>query len=253
MPPAEDATGLASRREFGAALLHLVFPVPCHTCGLPLDRNRRGPLCGRCWQLMERSPLEGCFRCGRPLVGAGADRPLCGRCRTRPDAFLLARAPFVYRDGGTVRTAVLLAKHAGQMGLLRALAEALAAEAPRHLSLGEWDAVIPVPLHWRRRWHRGFNQAEILADAVGRRHGLPVVRRTLIRGRPTPPQQGDPEARQRNVRDAFRVRRPDRIAGRRLLLVDDVFTTGATANACAGVLGAAGAIAVGVLTLARVA
>jgi ComF family protein len=159
----------------------------------------------------------------------------------------------VYREGGVVRAAVLLAKHGGQVGLLRFLGEVLATEAPAYLSLAEWDALIPVPLHWRRRWRRGLNQAEILARAVGRRHGLPVVRRCLVRARATPPQQGDPEARRRNVREAFRVRHPSRIAGQRLLLVDDVFTTGATVNACAAALHEAGAAAVGVLTLARVA
>ena len=113
--------------------------------------------------------------------------------------------------------------------------------------------LVPVPLHWRRRWRRGFNQAEMLARGVGRRHGLPVRPRRLVRVRATPPQQGDADARRRNVRDAFAVRRTGNgSVGRRLLLVDDVFTTGATANACAAALLTAGAGAVGVLTLARV-
>jgi ComF family protein len=128
----------------------------------------------------------------------------------------------------------------------------LAQEAPAALMVRGWDAVVPVPLHWRRRWRRGFNQAEVLARTVGWRHGLPVERRCLIRVRATPPQQGDAAARRRNVRGAFAVRRAERIADRRLLLVDDVFTTGATANACAAALLNAGAAAVGVLTLARV-
>jgi ComF family protein len=136
--------------------------------------------------------------------------------------------------------------------LLRHLAALLAAEAPGELMRRSWDAAVPVPLHWRRRLRRGFNQAEALARAVGRRHGLPVERHCLVRVHATPPQQGDAAARQRNVRDAFAVRRAGPIAGKRVLLVDDVFTTGATANACAATLLGAGAAAVGVLTLARV-
>jgi ComF family protein len=158
----------------------------------------------------------------------------------------------LYRDGGIARAAILLCKHGRRLGLLQHLAALLAAEAPEELMRRTWDAAVPVPLHWRRRWRRGFNQAEALARAVGRRHGFPVERRCLVRVRATPPQSGDAAARQRNVRNAFTVRRPGRIAGKRLLLVDYFFTTGATANTCAAALLAAGAAAVGVLTLARV-
>jgi ComF family protein len=150
------------------------------------------------------------------------------------------------------RAAILLFKHGGRLSLLRHLARLLAEESPAHLPLLDWDGLVPVPLHWARRWQRGFNQAEVLARAVGRRHRLPVLRGALRRVRPTPPQQGDLEARRRNVRDAFAVPVPSRVAGRRLILVDDVFTTGATANACAGALLRAGAADVAVLTLARV-
>ena len=127
----------------------------------------------------------------------------------------------------------------------------IAAEvAPQYLAPGEWDGLVPVPLYWARRWRRGFNQAEVLARAVGRRHGLPVLPRALRRVRATPLQHGDFAARRKNVRDAFAARQE--VAGRRLLLVDDVFTTGATADACAATLLRAGAADVGVLTLARV-
>jgi ComF family protein len=135
---------------------------------------------------------------------------------------------------------------------MRHLAGLLADEAPQHLALTDWDALIPVPLYWSRRWRRGFNQAEVLAGAVGREHGLPVLSRALRRVRPTPPQQGDAETRRRNVRDAFEISVPSTVAGKCLLLVDDVFTTGATANACAKEIRRAGAAEVGVLTLARV-
>jgi ComF family protein len=201
-------------------------------------------------------PTSGCSRCGWPFpdceAAAGTERPLCQRCRESEDHFRLARAVLRYRTDGTARAAILQAKHGRRLSLLRHLAWLLAAEAPRHLSLAGWDGLVPVPLHWRRRWERGFNQAEVLARAVGRRHGLPVLRRALVRLRPTPMQQGDAEARRRNVREAFAVRTPRAVRERRLLLVDDVFTTGATVNACARVLLDAGATEVGVLALARV-
>lgn len=243
-------------RELLAAGLHLIFPVPCHACGRPLDGGRRSGLCGGCWSRLERMPPAGCARCGWPFPApggsAGAPDALCLRCRQGPDDFDVARAVLRYREGGIARAAILLGKHGRRMPLLRHLARLLAEEGPRYLDLQGWDLVVPVPLHWRRRWQRGLNQAEVLARAVGARHGLPVAPRLLVRVRATPPQQGDGAARARNVRGAFRVRTPARVAGRRLLLVDDVFTTGATANACARSLREAGAAAVGVLTLARV-
>lgn len=243
-------------RDLLAAFLHLVFPTPCHVCGLPLALDHVSALCGRCWGALERMPAEGCLRCGWPFPGpagtGGAERPLCQRCRETRDHFRTARAALRYRDEGIARAAILLAKHGGRLPLLRHLAQLLAEDAPRRLSLAEWDGLVPVPLHWTRRWQRGFNQAEVLARAVGRRHGIPVLGHALVRVRATPPQQGDVAARRRNVGDAFVVASPARVAGRRLLLVDDVFTTGATADACARILLRAGAVDVGVLTLARV-
>jgi ComF family protein len=240
-----------------AAGLHLVFPVACAVCREPLGPGRVSALCRGCWERLERLAPVGCVRCGWPFPDAaaaeGVPAPLCQRCRESRDQFDAARAALCYREAGVARAAILLCKHGGQLGLLRRLGLLLADEAPRRLDLARVEAVIPVPLHWQRRWRRGFNQAEILGRAVARRHGIPLLRRALVRRRPTPPQQGDATARRANVRDAFSVRTPRRVCGRRLLLVDDVFTTGATANACAAALRRAGAAGVDVLTLARVA
>ena len=256
MSPAEFSGSRPVPRDVAAGLLHLIFPTPCHVCQRPLDLGRRSALCGACWAALERMPPAGCCRCGWPFPAAagghGTAQPLCQRCRETRDAFSVARAALRYRDGGVARAAILLGKHGGHLGVLRHLARLLAEEAPALLPLGDWDALVPVPLHWSRRWRRGFNQAEVLARAVGRRHGLSVQRRLLRRVRATPPQHGDAGSRRRNLRDAFAVPCIERCAGSRLLLIDDVFTTGATANACAAALRSAGAAAVGVLTLARV-
>lgn len=254
MPAADGRRAGVGPRDVLAACLHLLFPTPCHICRRPLDPERVSALCGRCWSSLERMPAEGCARCGWPFPGpaaaGGVEVPLCQRCRERRDHFRVARAVLRYREDGFARAAILLAKHGRRLSLLRHLAGLVAEAAPAYLSLRDWDGLVPVPLHWLRRWRRGFNQAEVLARAVGRRHGLPVLPRALRRVRATPLQHGDFEARRRNVREAFAA--GGELTGRRLLLVDDVFTTGATADACAAALLEAGAAAVGVLTLARV-
>ena len=114
------------------------------------------------------------------------------------------------------------------------------------------DAVVPVPLHKERERERGFNQAELLAGVVANRFHRPVLRKALARTRRTSPQAGKPRERTRNVRGAFAVGNPETVKDRTLLLVDDVFTTGATVNECAKVLMKAGAQGVFVYTLARV-
>ena len=254
MSAADPALGRLQLREIVAACLHIIFPTPCHTCRRPLDLQHVSDLCGRCWSALERMPAKGCARCGWPFpdpaATAGAEAALCQRCRETRYHFRVARAVLRYRDGGIARAAILLAKHGGRLTLMRRLAQVLAEATPQYLSPQDWDGLVPVPLHWLRRWRRGFNQAEVLARAVGTRHRLPVLHGALRRVRPTPQQHGDLEARRRNVRDAFAVRAA--LTGQRLLVVDDVFTTGATADACAAALLRAGAMEVGVLTLARV-
>jgi len=133
----------------------------------------------------------------------------------------------------------------------RALAECLGERLP--LAGGQYDLVVPVPLHPKRLRWRGFNQAALLAAEVARRLECELDATSLVRVVATPPQTAnDLETRRRNVRHAFAVRRAARVANRRVLLVDDVMTTGATANECARTLRAAGARSVDVFTLARV-
>jgi ComF family protein len=116
----------------------------------------------------------------------------------------------------------------------------------------QFDVVVPMPLHWMRRWSRGFNQSELLAREIARRASVPV-RNLARRTKATTPQAGLTNAKRRaNVSGAFRVPRPERVRGLRVLLVDDVMTTGATASACARVLKRAGAVRVALLTVARV-
>lgn len=234
-------------------LLNFIYPPRCAICrnGMPIDTARR--VCPSC--LSAIAPLAGrlCAVCGMPL-GAGADER-CPQCRFAPPAFDSARSVTRYRDSaeGSNTLGALLRRH--KYGLDQSLGRALAEylDAAPALTADEYDMVIPVPLHRARLRWRGFNQAALLGSALAKRIGCPLDVATLARVRPTPPQtaRGHSE-RARNVRNAFKVRRPLRVAGRRVLLVDDVMTTGATANECARMLRAAGARRIDVLTLARV-
>ena len=197
-----------------------------------------------------------CPKCGWPFPSPRAleasPTHLCARCRTKRIHFAVARAATLYREAGQAREAILAFKYTGRETLGRYLAELMAERSGPILDAGPWDVLVPVPLHPRRERERGFNQAAFLARHVGRRVGLPVAPRALRRVRQTPPQSGDADARRRNVRGAFAVARPPDVAGRSILLIDDVLTTGATANECARTLRRARARRVGVFTLARV-
>jgi ComF family protein len=239
-------------------LLNFLYPPRCAACGagLPIDTTRR--VCAPCLAAVEppRPPL--CLACGAPL-GARTEDERCDHCRAAPPAFDSARAIARYRSGGhdaggdgsgTVATLLRRHKYGLDQSLGRALAEFL--DAAPAFDPGAFDMIIPVPLHrGRLRW-RGFNQAALLGAALARRLDCPLDVSSLSRVRSTPPQtERDRAQRTRNVRDAFAVPRPSRVAGRRVLLVDDVMTTGATASECARVLRTAGARRIDVLTLAR--
>jgi ComF family protein len=172
----------------------------------------------------------------------------CALCRSGLRGFDAAYCFGSYE--GTLRELIHLYKYGRIRTLSQPLSDLLAAALP----LDErFDAVTPVPLHWRRQWHRGFNQSELLARAIAHRRGIPVIR-ALRRAQPTRTQAGlSNTERRRNVAAAFRCGRDARkIAGQRILLIDDVMTTGATAASCARTLKQGGASRVVLLTVARV-
>jgi ComF family protein len=163
-----------------------------------------------------------------------------------------SRAICLSKYDGELKEAVKRIKHSQWESLAFALAELLFDKHRDDLRALSADAVIPVPMHWWRRLRQGVNNPELAAERLGRRLGVPVVYRSLFRRRHTPTQTGlSPRERLLNVRGAFAVRRPRSIVGRRILLVDDVMTTGATCNEAARCLLAAGAADVSVVTLAR--
>jgi competence protein ComFC len=187
-------------------------------------------------------------RCGKPLPG---EAPACGRCRRglSPLTSGLSLGPY----DGPLRAAIHELKYRGRRRVAGRLAETLLAEPRTRALLSPEVVIVPVPLHPRRRRERGFNQAELLAAELGRRLGLPVRPTALVRRLDTPSQTGLSAAdRRKNVKDAFAVRRRAQVAGRVVVLVDDVVTTGATVHACARALQQAGACEVRCLSAARV-
>jgi len=171
----------------------------------------------------------------------------CALCRLGLRGFDSAYCFGAYE--GALRDAIHLFKYGKVRTLAGPLGDLLAAAIPRDQ---RFDAIAPVPLHWRRKWQRGFNQAELLARSLARRSGIPMLR-ALRRVHSTATQAGLSNTRRRsNVAKAFHVRKNMALAGKRILLIDDVMTTGSTAAACAVALKRAGAVKVSLLTVARV-
>jgi ComF family protein len=171
----------------------------------------------------------------------------CGLCRRGVRGFDAAYSFGFYED--ELRELIHLFKYGRVQTLAEPLGRLLALALPRDQ---EFDLIVPMPLHWRKRWQRGFNQSALLASEIGRRSNVPV-KNALRRIRPTVPQAGLTNAKRRlNVSGAFRGRRGLTLKNKRVLLVDDVMTTGATAASCARALKLSGATQVTLLTVARV-
>lgn len=237
----------AAARRLVEPVLTVVFPSGCAFCGRLLAQPTRGPLCGRCWKTLPRHRVVAC-RCGLPRLPG---RMVCGRCRRgyQPFAAGVSLGPYE----GSLRSVIHELKYRGRRRVAGRLAEALLEDGlTREMVCGS-DVLVPVPLHPRRLRERGFNQASLLAGELGRRTRRRLGDGVLVRRRDTAPQAGlSAAARRRNVADAFVVRRRALIAGHVVTLVDDVFTTGATAYACARALHQAGAEEVRLLSVARV-
>jgi ComF family protein len=230
-------------------LLHALLPAPCLGCGEPLPAAGTSlGLCARCRAALAPLPRQACAVCARPLAAHALPEDYrCGACRQRPPAFERLLALWSYQPPLDAVVQGLKFRRLDYLGghLAAALVKALESR------LAGFDRVVPVPLHWRRQLTRGYNQAERIARPLAGLLGLPCVS-ALSRRRATPPQSLLGKAdRMANLRKAFRVPRPERVRGLRILLVDDVATTGATLDAAASALRHAGAAAVTALVAGR--
>jgi ComF family protein len=230
------------------AILSVLLAPVCAACDHPLDQPTHGPVCEACWQAIKFFTPPLCDICGDPRPSwriSGVEFNTCPHCRDRHHLVSHARAIGEY--DGPLRAIIHALKYDGHRSIARPLARLMIASGGRVLQ--DADLAVPVPLHRARRRARGFNQAAEIA-----RHLTIPAADALKRTRATVSQTDLPaEARHANVRNAFAPRRRVDVKGRVIVLVDDVSTTGATLEACAGVLLAAGAREVRALTAARVA
>lgn len=234
-----------SAETFASRALDTLLPPRCYACGAAV--SRQGELCGPCWAGLTFITEPMCRICGYPFDFAAPGESLCAACHARRPAFDRAKSALVYDDASS--SLVLAFKRGDRTHLTEPLGR-LAARAGGEL-LAEADLILPVPLHPRRLFARRFNQAALLARAISKASGVDWDADLLHRRRHTPSQGGlSYRQRRENMRGAFTVKR--RLDGRRVVLVDDVMTTGATAEACAKALRRAGAQRVALLTLTRV-
>lgn len=206
-------------------------------------------VCRACFQQVDFFSEPCCWQCGRPYRQAAGGNHLCGTCLKQGRNFERARSVLIYK--APIAGAIQRFKYGGSRAGLATFG-ALLHHADTARLFDEPDLIIPVPLHSRKLRQRGFNQAVLLARCFFPDRQALIDCQALVREKWTPAQTGlGAEQRRRNIRGAFRVARPEHVAGRRILLIDDVYTTGATVDECSRVLLASGAHMVQVLTLAR--
>jgi ComF family protein len=248
LPARFENTIPAALRAITKGVVDALFPWSCVSCG----GARGAAICRLCLDRVQWITEPWCPRCGLPL--ASAPSHLCGRCLSDPPPFSRLRALACYRpaeeEKDPIGTALRALKYGSRRALARPLSMLLAERFP--FPGAAYDVIAPVPLHIERLRTRGFNQAALLAYEVAKRSRIALDRGLMVRLRNTPAQVGLSEAdRRRNLRGAFTLRQGRSVEGRRVLVVDDVCTSTATARACAAALRAAGAETVDVVVLAR--
>jgi ComF family protein len=234
------------------SVLTLAYPQPCLICGSSVEARALGVACENCWRATRifTSHDTVCWKCGvlagEIIAPEKRDQVRCRRCEQQP--FTAARACGLYE--GALRESVLTLKR--QPYLPRKLRDLLV-ETSKCGPFQQCTCIVPVPLHRERESSRGFNQALVIGRALSKLIRLPVDEKSLIRTTQSSRYRAglDAKGRQETVDKAFTVPHPRLVAGASILLVDDVFTTGATVSCCAGALIAAGARDVFVLTIAR--
>lgn len=237
--------GLQRRtRGLAQAALDFALPARCAGCGAIVDDVNS--FCSDCWKQVEFLGAGGCSACGLPLQGTDAE--LCAICLAKPPRIARTRAAVAYDD--LTRRLALKLKYGRKVAVAKTMARYM---APLIDPSGGEPILVPVPLHRGRLWQRGFNQSVLVGRELARLSGLSMESGLLRRIKRTPPLKGmSPLQRRRAVAGAFKVRDGPEFDGRTIILIDDVLTTGATANACARALRQAGATRVELISWARV-
>lgn len=232
-------------------ILDLLFPAACHACRGELRKSAIPFFCEACWSGIR--PLEGpfCPQCGKPFSSSSAlsfsPGHRCGDCRSAPPFFDRMTTPYSF--DGVLAKGLFLYKYNRKVALASPLSALI---LPFLESIGKIDLILPVPLHPERLREREFNQSLLLGNILGREFKKPLKERLLIKVKPTEHQMKlNRRDRRKNLKHSFAVSDPKKIAEKRVLLVDDVFTTGATMNECAKVLKKAGCREVAGCAIAR--
>jgi len=248
MPPGLDIPGQLATRWIDRAL-DAVFPASCVLCDNLLPPENHSGICDDCRDGLIPIHPPFCRVCGTPFQEGETSRA-CLDCQRNPPRFDMLRVPYGY--GGPLRDALLKFKFRRVTRYARPLAGLLLSAAGLGIDWRDYDLAVPVPLHPARLRERGFNQALLLGRRALSGTGLRFRYDVLERIKPTAPQVGlSPPKRRENVRGAFKVRDKKEVAGKRILLIDDVVTTGATMSACAKALKRAGASGVDAAAVAR--
>ena len=232
------------REMFETAIVFL-YPAKCRVCEDFLGVASMPYICANCWQDVQFLEPPWCDICGTPDV-----KGLCDACATSPPRYGQLRSIALYQT--TLQQAIHLFKFEKKRVFARHLIQLINAHIPVDCDVATYDFILPIPIHKKRLRERGFNQATLLANGIAEAGGVPVLTNTLVRKRHTVAQSSlDKEARQQNIVGAFEVLESDIIGGKRLLIIDDVFTTGATIREAVSELWTADPAEIDVLTLAR--
>lgn len=236
-------------RKLGLELLDLLLPPRCYICRKAVHFDGTLHICSDCHASLPFILSPACTVCGIPMAGAGEDHP-CSRCITTPPPYRTARAALRYE--GSCRDLIHTFKYQYKSHLRRPLGLLMAHNLKYFAQHQRPELLVPVPLHVSRLRQRGFNQSVLLGEILSKQWQIPLLRQGLQRIRPTVPQvELTRDQRLSNLKGAFVVKDGLPVLNRRVMLVDDVFTTGSTLRECARILLQAGCLEVSAVTIAH--
>ncbi|MFH1824844.1 MAG: ComF family protein [Candidatus Firestonebacteria bacterium] len=229
-------------------ILDIIFPANCKICSDKLDKDRKGSICGGCWGKIKIIKHPMCVYCGKQLTSS--DENFCADCTRQRFSFVDNRSVGIYE--GVLKEGIHLLKYKGCRVLAKHFGELMVEFIKENCGVDDIDCIIPVPMYKKKQSGRDYNQAELLSKCLADYFKIPLFTDVLIRVKETIPQHKlSKEDRFLNVKGVFEIRNPGKIKWACVLLVDDILTTGATADECSSMLLGDGASQIRVFTLAR--